>query len=263
MLKRSFAKYQGAGNDFILIDDRDQSFPILDRALISDLCRPKTGIGADGLILLQQETRPSFPALFRMRIFNLDGQEAEGCGNGLRCLAKFLLDLGLSREKTPVGTFDRVVHLDYAEDLVEVEMGQPKELQLHLSTSLGSVHFVNTGVPHAVHFVPDVASIDLPKLGKFFRHHPLFAPHGANANFATLLPDGSVQVRTFERGVEGETLACGTGGCAVAVITAALHATSRLSPLTIRFPGGNLQISMREGQIVMGGPAHQVFEGRF
>jgi diaminopimelate epimerase len=261
MSKRSFAKYQGAGNDFILIDDRDSTFPLSDRDLIAHLCRPKIGIGADGLILLQKETRDSFHAPLRMRIFNLDGLEAEGCGNGLRCVAKFLLDLGFAKERVALGTFDRVVHLNYIEDWVEVEMGRPQEMKLHLSTSIGEVHFVNTGVPHVVHFVDAVPSVDLPKVGKFLRHHPLFQPKGANVNVAALLPDGSVQVRTFERGVEGETLACGTGGCAVAAIANAIYALPW--PLKVCFPGGDLFLSMKGETLAMAGPAIRVFEGTF
>ena len=248
----TFAKYEGAGNDFILIDDRLQVFS---RNQVSPLCHRRFGVGADGVILLQSSER----ADFRMRIFNSNGTEAESCGNGLRCLGKFISDLGFPEKKYSIETMDRVVHLFYVDDLVAVEMGESKDLKLHLETERGVVHFVDTGVPHAVYFVENVAKADMQALGLFFRHHPLFGLKGANANIASIQSDGSIHVRTFERGVEGETLACGTGGCAVAVIAAKLHGLA--GPIPIVFPGGQLQISFDGAQMVMAGPARKVFRG--
>ena len=248
----TFVKYEGAGNDFILIDDRPQLFST-DRVL--PLCHRRFGVGADGVILLQTSLR----ADFRMRIFNSDGTEAESCGNGLRCLGRFILDLGLAEKKYSIETMDRIVQIDYVDELVAVEMGEPKDIRLQLETEQGLVHYVDTGVPHAIHFVENVAMANMQMLGPFFRHHPLFGAKGANANIASLRLDGSIHVRTFERGVEGETLACGTGACAVAVIAAKLYGLT--GPIAIVFPGGQLQISLKGGKIVMAGPARRVFTG--
>jgi len=229
----SFAKYEGAGNDFILIDDRDGSFA----ADVQKLCHRKFGIGADGVILFQKD--------FRMRIFNSDGTEAESCGNGLRCLGQFIRDLGIPGEKHQIKIHDRAVEISYVEGKIAVDMGQPRNLKLHL----GPVHFVDTGVPHVVYFGEGIE-----ELGPVFRHQ-----FKANANFAVLQPDGSIKVRTFERGVEGETLACGTGACAVAYIASKLYGLQ--GPIQICFPGGNLEVTIKKTGLVMTGPAKKVFEG--
>lgn len=243
----TFAKYQGAGNDFILIDDRTAQFP-LDKAYIAHLCHRKFGIGADGLILLQNP--------LRMRIFNSDGREAESCGNGLRCLGRFLLDLGFPKKPHQIKTHDRTVEISYLEDNIAVAMGEAKDLKLDIPTEKGPLHFVNTGVPHAVQFVPEVESAPLEVLGPYFRHHLQ-----ANASLAALQPDGSIRVRTFERGVEGETLACGTGACAVAYIASHLH--SLPGPIPIHYPGGTLHITLHGKALLMAGPATKVFDGSY
>jgi len=252
----SFVKYQGTGNDFILIDDRSLSF---DSKLVAPLCHRKFGIGADGVILLQ----PTEIADFRMRIFNRDGTEAESCGNGLRCLGRFITDLGFSEKIYSIATHDRVVQLSYHSDQIRVSMGKAKDLRLHIPTEYGPVHFVDTGVPHAVFFVADVHSAPLDQLGPFFRRHPTFGPLGANVNLASPQPDGSIHVRTFERGVEGETLACGTGACAVATVIQKLYPHQNSNPMKLFFPGGVLEISIDQEQLFMVGPAKKVFSGLF
>ncbi len=249
----AFSKYEGAGNDFILIDDRSLFF---DKGLVPKLCDRKFGVGADGVILLQSPTS----ADFRMRIFNRDGTEAESCGNGLRCLGRFIADLGFSKKKYTIQTYDRLVELSYQDELIVVSMGEAKGLQLNLSTEQGIVHFADTGVPHAVHFLTDLKNASIDQLGPFFRHHPHFGAKGANANLAEMQLDGSIHVRTFERGVEGETLACGTGACAVAAIATQLH--SLAGPIKIVFPGGVLQISRSGNQLVMAGPVNCIFTGQ-
>jgi len=243
-----FSKYEGAGNDFILIDDRAGTFS-LDAAAIRRLCHRNFGIGADGLILLQKD--------FRMRIFNSDGQEAESCGNGLRCLGRFLLDLGLPRTKRSIAVHDRTVEISYVGDKIGVDIGEPKGLSLDIATERGVVHFVDTGVPHVVHFVNSVREAPLHELGPYWRHHPLFEPRGTNVNLASL--EGLIRVRTFERGVEGETLACGTGACAVAVVAHALYSVP--SPVAVSFPGGDLEIEVAQNRLTMIGPAVKVFDG--
>jgi diaminopimelate epimerase len=246
-----FTKIQGAGNDFILIDDRAALFS-LGESEIKRLCHRHFGIGADGLILLQTDSG------LRMRIFNSDGREAESCGNGLRCLGRFLLELGFAAKNRPIRVGDRTVELSYIGDKIGVDMGEPKNLCLHIATERGIVHFVDTGVPHLVHFVKDLEPLPIQELAPFWRHHPRFAPQGANVNFAAV-EEGRIRVRTFERGVEGETLACGTGACAVAVVAHAVH--SMPSPLLLSFAGGDLEIQIEQNRLVMVGPAIKVFEG--
>lgn len=249
---RSFVKYHGAGNDFVLIDDRSRSFPFHDRKFIQNLCNRKQGIGADGVILLAEDAS----ADFRMRIFNCDGQEAESCGNGLRCLARFIQDLGFKKNSYGIAIGNRTVEVWFEEDLVAVDMGEAEGLRLNIDTEVGSVHFVDTGVPHAVQFVSDVEAVDLGVLGPRLRHHFQFQPRGANVNIATRLSDKTLKGRTFERGVEGETLACGTGAVAIAVVAKKIYKMEM--PLTILFRGGELIVNEKEGRLHMIGPAVRV-----
>lgn len=246
-----FSKYQGAGNDFILIDDRALSF---DTTQIPTLCHRKFGIGADGVILLQ----PSQTADFRMRIFNSDGSEAESCGNGLRCLTRFISDLGLPKSTYRIATQNQIVEASFLANQIKINLGPIPTSTFHSPEEL---HFLNTGVPHAVLFVPNPEMIDIAQEGSRLRHHSLFQPKGTNVNFAAIQKDGSIHVRTYERGIEGETFACGTGAAAVAVIAHQKHNIS--SPIQIQFAGGNIEIHLENGQISMVGDATKTFEGFF
>ncbi len=194
------------------------------------------------MILLQSDPH----ADFRMRIFNADGSEAESCGNGLRCLGRFLLDLGFPPQSYRIRTHERFVKIDYPDHRIAISMGEIKDLKLNLETEYGIVHFLDTGVPHLVSFVPDVDAMDVANLGSQLRHHPLVEPKGANVNFATLLPDQSLRVRTYERGVERETLSCGTGACAVAFLAQTLFHLK--SPISLQFRGGTLEVAIQNGQ---------------
>ena len=257
MLK--FTKFHGAGNDFILIDDREGTFlSHYCSQFIQHLCHRKFGIGADGLILVQEAIDG---ADIQMRYFNSDGNEAQMCGNGIRCFGRFLLELGFSPQKTRVSINRRIVELFYIDEKIGVAMGQPQGMALSISTERGVVHFINTGVPHIVHFIDfSLKKAPLQELGPFWRHYPLFAPQGANVNLAAL-DQGKVRIRTFERGVEGETLACGTGACAVAAIAHALFGLS--SPITIVCEGGEMEIQVGLEGLFMVGPALRVFSGIF
>lgn len=249
----SFVKYQGAGNDFILIDDRAHSF---DRSLPPLLCHRRFGIGADGVILLQTDS----VADFRMRIFNPDGSEATSCGNGLRCLMQFIADLGLSFPSCRIATTHRIVRAQFVGDQICVEMGRAQAVQ-RVYIDEREIYFLDTGVPHAVLFVPDVQTMDLLQEGAALRHHPRFHPQGTNVNFVSLRSDGSLSVRTFERGVEGETLCCGTGAAAVGWV--AVRKGMR-NPMPIHFAGGVLLIQIdTQGHITMTGEARKVFEGTY
>lgn len=247
MSKLTFVKYHGAGNDFILIDDRALFF---NSTLVPHLCHRRFGIGADGVVLLQNDSI----ADFRMRIFNSDGSEAESCGNGLRCLMKFITHLGLPQKTYRIATANRIVEASFIGEKVAIQMGLPSNVkQLYIGGR--EVHFLDTGVPHAVIFVPDVQTIDLMNEGAVLRHHPSFQPKGTNVNFASLQSDGSIRVRTFERGLEGESIACGTGAVAVGVVARGQN------PVRICFAGGEIEIYVEESGVKMVGEAVEVFEG--
>jgi diaminopimelate epimerase len=246
MSKLTFVKYHGAGNDFILIDDRALTFS---STLVPSLCHRRFGIGADGVILLQPN--------LRMRIFNVDGSEAESCGNGLRCLAAFLLHLGFERKRYQITTGAGIVEVDYRGECIAVKMGIQFPCKAALHWQGREVFFIDTGVPHAVVFVEDVEGIDLDKEGSLLRHHPAFGERGANVNFANL--ENSVRVRTFERGLEAESWACGTG--AVAVAMALMQHKGREGPIQMVYKGGELTVQLEQDGVWLIGSAEKVFEG--
>ena len=258
-----FSKYQGAGNDFILIDDRSCRFPIEDEELIKRLCFRNFGIGADGLILLQS----SLSADFRMRIFNADGKEASMCGNGLRCLIAYIKDLGFSKELFRIETESEVFQCTSSGGKVSVTLSPPAVLhwgvKLQEGSILDEIFVVDTGVPHAVVFVEDLDSCPVDTWGKELRHHPKFSPSGVNVNFAKVSSDGTARVRTYERGVEGETLACGTGGAATAFVL--FQKDGGKAPIRVMPKSGEgLEFSIKDPskEIEMQGSAEFVFEGR-
>lgn len=243
----SFVKYQGTGNDFVLVDDRDGLFPPENKSLIQKICHRRFGVGADGLILLAQ----SSVADFQMRIFNSDGSEAESCGNGLRCLVRFLEDLGISKKTYRIQTAGKVVEAGFVRGRPVIDMGVPVRIVLD-----SEFHLIDTGVPHAVRFVPDVDMVDVALEGAVLR-----AKAKSNVDFAALEADGSIRVRTFERGVEEETLSCGTGAAAVAAIAWRLYSLEM--PIEIHFPGGSLEVWESGGRLHVAGPAEKVFTGSF
>ena len=277
----SFTKMVGAGNDFIVVDARRRHparrWPQVARAL----CDRHAGIGADGLLVLERSRR----AAARMRVFNPDGSEAEMCGNGARCVAQYLAGAGRSvrAQEIAIDTLAGMVTATVRGERVATRLTDPVELQLGLGLELDGrtvrLGFVNTGVPHAVVPVPAVDEVDVARLGRALRGHAAFAPRGANVNFVQPDPahPGRVRVRTYERGVEGETLACGTGVAATAVIygltqgrtvTNGQPAAYRVAVqvrsgdvLTVSFQarqvGGRLQV----GALVLEGLAREVFTG--
>ena len=241
----SFSKYQGAGNDFILIDDRDQLFNPLS---VSKLCKRRFGIGADGVILLQEDAN----ADFKMRIFNCDGSEAESCGNGLRCFVQFIQDLGVGRDSIRIKIHGQIVIGHKVDDRISIEMG-PLPIIKKVFLDEFDLYTLYTGVPHAVIF-----SSEFEK-AKRIRSNPYFQPEGTNVNFVQKSSSGHFQVRTFERGVEAETLACGTGACAVAATLNKIHRIS--SPYLLAFPGGEIEIQIKNNIFSMIGSATLVYQG--
>lgn len=257
-----FWKYSGAGNDFVLIEP---SPPLsLTRSAIRRLCHRQHGIGGDGLLLVERgELAPH-----RMRIFNADGGEAEMCGNGLRCVAKFLYDKGETPPPYQVEVSGNCYTADVAEDRVVLSLPSPTQFawEIALDGDL-LVDSIDTGVPHALIFVDALETVDVQGIGERVRYHPYFAPKGTNVDFVSLTPSGEVRLRTYERGVEGETLACGTGA-----VAAALAAARRLGRTS-----GPIEVVVRSGErlilnfawhnshierVTLSGSARKVFAGR-
>jgi len=260
-----FTKMDGAGNDFILIDNRVGDID-LDRSQIARLCDRHRGIGADGILLLES---PSDHADFRMRYFNADGGEAEMCGNGARCFARFAQKMAGGESKISFETPAGVISAELAGDLVTLQMTEPADLRLSVPLSVGSqkrmVHFINSGVPHVVVPVAQLGDVDVSREGSAIRHHEAFLPKGANVNFIEKRGPDKIAVRTYERGVEDETLACGTGVVASALVFAITE--NAKGPITVIARGGDElcvgfeKIGERFGKVTLTGPAEFVFEG--
>ena len=263
----NFTKMSGAGNDFVLIDNRAQTIP-LDAAQAARLCDRHWGIGADGLIALKPCA--SGKADWAWDFYNSDGSLAEMCGNGARCFGRFVRRLTGAQHGFTFETRAGIVTARFKGDAVAVTLTAPKDLRLHETVALSigptAIHSLDTGVPQAVLFVPDADRALVQKLGSEIRHHPHFAPRGTNVNFVQWPGGNAIRVRTYERGVEGETLACGTGVTASALIAAELHHLQ--PPVAAQVLGGKvLEVSFEKsgGQfsnVVLSGPADFVFEGR-
>jgi diaminopimelate epimerase len=237
-MKLNFWKMNGAGNDFVCLDNRTKTLR-LTRGQIARLCCRQLGVGADGLLVL--EPSRSADCDFRMRYYNADGGEAEMCGNGARCFARFAQQVtGSGKRAVRLDTGAGPVGAEFFGGQVRVELTAPRGLALNqkIKTARGplTVHSLNTGVPHVVVFVSDVEKIDVKKLGAELRYHARFQPKGTNVNFAQIIEPGKIKARTYERGVEGETLACGTGVTATALVAAARHGFK--SPVTVSVRSG-------------------------
>jgi diaminopimelate epimerase len=216
-----FYKMSGSGNDFILIDNRDGSLAVGDIiAFVKSVCERKVSVGADGLIVIESSDR----ADFKWRFFNADGSEVEMCGNGGRCAARFALLNGIAGEKMSFETVAGIIDAEVRGDIAKIRLTEPHTLVMDERIEVNgrdlSVNSVNTGVPHVVHFADDVEGFDVFSTGRAIRYHEHYRPAGTNANFAAVVDDHTLRVRTYERGVEDETLACGTGSVASALIAA-------------------------------------------
>lgn len=232
-----FYKMSGAGNDFIIIDNRQQ---IVDNTkltdFISSVCRRKMSAGADGLILIESSKKCDF----RWRFFNSDGSKAEMCGNGARCAARFAHMNGIAGTTLSFETEAGVIHAQISKDRVKVKMPAASDLKLAYPLALShnslTISSINTGVPHVVVMVEQIDNIDVVALGREIRFHQTFAPAGTNANFVYRSKPNEIVVRTYERGVEDETLACGTGAIASAIISACQFEMT--SPIDVKTRGG-------------------------
>ncbi len=260
-----FTKMNGAGNDFVLLDNRmgDLEFT---REQIALLCDRHRGVGADGVLLLE---RPADAADFRMRYYNADGGEAEMCGNGARCFARFADRTAGPFQQLTFETPAGVIGARLVGELVTLQMSEPNDLRLGLEIGISGekIHadYVDSGVPHVVVPVAKIEEIEVRTVGAALRHHPEFAPRGANANFSEKRGPHQIAIRTYERGVEDETLACGTGVVASAILFAANENVS--GPIDILVRGGDtLSVDFtRNGDrftnVTLTGPADFVFDG--
>jgi diaminopimelate epimerase len=262
-----FTKMNGAGNDFVLLDNRDGRLR-LEVARVAQICDRHRGVGADGLIALIPSR--SGQTDWAWEFFNSDGSTAEMCGNGARCFARFVQKLTGAKDRITFETLAGVISASFTGDRVTVGLTRPRDLRLDQTLEVGDqamiVHALDTGVPHAVVFVDDADRAMVQAWGAVLRFHPHFAPRGTNVNFVQVLRPGAIRVRTYERGVEGETLACGTGVTASALIAACVHDFN--PPVSVRVQGGDtLEVAfVRAGDafdhVRLTGPADFTFEGR-
>ncbi len=260
-----FSKMEGTGNDFVVIDNR--SGIVKDReGLAKRICLRKKGVGADGLILLEKSDR----ANFRMRIFNPDGSEPEMCGNGARCIARFAYLEGIIDKECSFETLSALVSAYIDEENVRIKMKDPSFLNLKLELSLKddscAGYHLDTGVPHFVLFVPEIERVALEKLGPEIRYHQSFQPAGTNVDFVEV-KESFLKVRTYERGVEAETLSCGTGVTAAAIVASLFQELT--SPVEVRTKGGNLKVHFQRRhksnftRVFLEGEVRLVYEGSY
>ena len=255
----------GAANDFIVVDDRAGTFPAADREWLSAIMSRRTGVGSEGVLLIQ----PSAQADFRMRFFNPDGGEVDMCGNGARCIARLAHELGVAPAGMRFQTEAGMVCAEVQGDQVLLHLYEPKDFRLNRTLAVGGTthpyHFVNSGVPHVVMVVEALDTLDVQALGAAIRYHADFAPKGTNANFIAVGADGVVRVRTYERGVEAETLACGTGMVAAGLIAGKLGLV-RTPVKVVPASGDLLEVGFTataDGakEVTLRGPAVHVFKG--
>jgi diaminopimelate epimerase len=252
-----FYKYQGTGNDFVMIDNRQDTFPKKDTKLVAHLCDRKFGIGADGLILL--ENHPTLD--FKMMYYNSDGNESSMCGNGGRCLVAFAKQMHVIDKNA---TFEAIDGLHYAtiddDGIVSLQMKDVEEIQVE-----DSFTFLNTGSPHHVTLVEDLHNFDVTSQGAKIRYSDLYGNTGCNVNFVKQIDVDNFSVRTYERGVEDETLSCGTGVTAVAIAMYKIGKTSK-KEINLNVEGGKLKVKFdvennKFSNVFLIGAATFVFEG--
>jgi diaminopimelate epimerase len=261
-----FVKMNGAGNDFILIDNRSGKIKLTTEQIVR-LCHRQRGIGADGLFLLVPNT--SGKAEWSWEFYNSDGSVADMCGNGARCFARFVQRVAGAKERTSFETGAGVITATFQGTRVTVNLTAPKDLKLdQLISAAGTkltLHSLNTGVPHAVIFGPDADKAMVQQVGAEVRYHEHFKPKGTNVNFVQVLGPNHIRVRTYERGVEGETLACGTGVAAAALVSSRVHQFT--SPVKVQVQGGDtLEVTWKDSgaafaEVKLSGPADFVFQG--
>ncbi len=272
LITMPFSKYEGAKNDFLLIDNREGTFPRgAMRGFARAACHRRTGVGADGVIFIEGGGRHDF----RMLFFNPDGSDGSMCGNGGRCAVLFAAALGIAGDPVAFELLGAEYRGEFAGDSIRLHFPPPTQLALNLNLNLNlKIHFLHTGAPHAVLFLEEIGppwsastleDLAVDALGAEIRRHARFAPGGANVNFLSIGSGGVIALRTFEKGVEAETESCGTGTIASALIAALLKNLS--SPVTLRSHGGDiLRVGFERkgeefGGVYLEGPARRVFDG--
>jgi len=256
-MKVSFYKYQGAGNDFVILDNRDAKYSSLTPKQVKHLCDRRFGIGADGLMLLSKKEGCDFEMVY----FNADGNESSMCGNGGRCLTKFASQMGILKTtylfKAIDGMHEAEIDID---DTVRLKMQDVNKVDKHSSYTL-----LNTGSPHFVKFTADIMNVDVLQTGREIRYSNAFKEEGVNVNFVETIDEDNIYVRTYERGVEDETLSCGTGVTAAALLCA--HNDNGFNRVEVRTPGGHLSVEFDKiddqhfKNIWLCGPAELVYKG--
>ena len=256
-MKIEFYKYQGTGNDFVVLDNRENTYSALTAKQVKHICDRRFGIGADGLMLLNKKEGYDFEMMY----YNADGNESSMCGNGGRCLTKFAAYKGIHRSTYRFLAIDgdHEAEIDI-NDTVRLKMKDVDKVDQHSSYTL-----INTGSPHFVRFAPDVLHIDVVETGREIRYSKEFAKEGINVNFVESLDEDSIYVRTYERGVEDETLSCGTGVTASALLSA--HYENGFNRVEVKTPGGHLSVEFNKiddehfKNIWLCGPAELVYTG--
>lgn len=255
-----FYKYQGTGNDFVMIDDREERFNIKDTELVNHLCNRRFGIGADGLILLRNHKELDFEMIY----YNSDGNLSSMCGNGGRCIARFAQQLGIIQNQCTFMAVDGMHEATLDENEVALKMKDVDAIEI-----TEEFYFLNTGSPHVVKYLNDISVIDIVKEGRLIRYNDRFKTEGSNINFVSTELD-TLRIRTYERGVEDETLSCGTGITAAALSNAVKSKMPKGKYETkLKSEGGNLRVSFEyDGlssfkNIFLIGPALKSFEGDF
>lgn len=256
-MKIPFYKYQGTGNDFVIVDNRSLFFPKHDKALIEKICDRKFGVGADGLILLENHVKLDFEMVY----FNADGATSSMCGNGARCVVKFAEFLGIIKNETAFEAVDGIHQAQIVEDEVFLKMTNVDRV-----IKKSDYTFLNTGSPHHVAVVPDTALVDVKTQGAKLRYG-LYGEAGSNINFISPVSKNTFKIRTYERGVENETLSCGTGAVAAAL---AMHALGEVdeNQVALETMGGLLKVNFIAHQeayteIYLIGPTEQVYKGQW
>ncbi len=262
-----FTKMCGCGNDFIVIDNRQGLLGGGIAEFAQKHCARRRGIGADGILLIEA----SDSADFRMRTINADGSEAEMCGNGGRCVARFALARGIAPASMKFETLAGPVEAEVHAETVTIGMSGTSAVQaekkLEVNGETVIVHAIEAGVPHAIVFTGDVDGVAVDKLGRAIRMHPFFQPRGTNADFVQVVGPGRIRMRTYERGVEGETLACGTGAIASAIVSH-LRRDAGGPPIKVVARGGLLTVDFtveddRIRNVRLSGEAIFVYDGQF
>ncbi len=256
-MKIDFYKYEGTGNDFVMIDNRNTFFPKENIKLIAHLCDRRFGIGGDGLILLENDSETDF----KMVYYNSDGNQSSMCGNGGRCIVAFAKKLHLIKSQTTFMAIDGFHHaIIDADGIVSLQMKDVETLKI-----TSDYVFLDTGSPHHVELIDDLKNCDVKTLGAAIRYSDLYGAAGSNVNFVQQTSENAFKIRTYERGVEDETLSCGTGATAVAIALNAMHKTNSTT-VQIQVEGGNLEIDFDKNEhhysnIFLKGPATFVFKG--